>query len=29
MKPIVVKTSNKKPDKKKDGKYIVCVGKNF
>lgn len=29
MKKLVVKTSTKKPSKKKNGKYIVCVGKNF
>ncbi|AGK99357.1 hypothetical protein Clopa_4668 [Clostridium pasteurianum BC1] len=30
MKKIVVKTSTKKPAKKKNNdKYLICVGKNF
>jgi hypothetical protein len=29
MKALVIKTANKKTDKKKRDKYIVCVGKNF
>lgn len=29
LKKIVVKTAKKKETKKGNGKYIVCVGKNF